>query len=470
MTSARIAVLGMGRSGISVAKAALKIGANPVVYDESPAEDKGTAEALEELRKAGIEGVAGWDGAFTREAGEFVVISPGVPMRHPKLLRAVEEGFEILSEIEFAYRIAKAPIVGITGTNGKSTTTVMTWLCLKAAGVDAVLCGNIFGSGYEEVPLTQAAAESGPGQVLVAEISSFQLEWVRDFRPRAAAITNITPDHLNRYRSFEEYADVKRRIFRNMGEGDVAVWHAGDGLTEPPRAGEFDVLRFGGEGADAFETADDLYILGERLPKRELPWSESHNYRNAMCAGLLAEGSLRRLWVQPPPAAREKSYPSQESKDPHPSSPVSRGLASFRGLSHRMETLGERGGVKVVNNSMCTNPGALVSSSSSISAPQRILVGGVTKDLDFAPVRAYLDGTPHAAYVFGSDAHKINGQLGGRWPVLKTMREAFELASKDSRPGDVILLAPGAASTDQFEDFRDRGEAFRRMAKEWLDT
>lgn len=482
-------MLGLGRSGVSAAKAAQKAGFEVVVVDEKPANDPSIQAALEELGGLRIEVKPGWHGGLFGTGASTVVTSPGVPKDHPLLLGAVADGIDVISEIELAFQLAEDPIVAITGTNGKSTTTVMAWLCAKACGWDAVLCGNIYGSGYDEAPLVEAASglsggsmggstggstvsvESGlpsppklatltgtvkppdpltgtvkPRRALIAEISSFQLEWVGQFRPKAAVITNITPDHLNRYASFAEYADTKRRIFNRMGPDEIGVWHAADTITEPPAG--IRTLTFGPQGDDSWTDALRMRLLGEVLPLEELPFTEPHNYLNAMAAALLVHGLNER-----------KSDPAE----------LFEGLKAFRGLAHRMERVGERDGVLVVNNSMCTNPAAVIASSESLPRPQRLLIGGVNKNLDFGPVGEYLRRSGHAAYLFGSDARSIARQIGGDWPVFTTLKEAFAAAISDAKAGEAVMLAPGVASTDQFADFRGRGEAFRSMAKEWLN-
>ncbi|MBI5707781.1 MAG: UDP-N-acetylmuramoyl-L-alanine--D-glutamate ligase [Armatimonadetes bacterium] len=471
MTSKSLAILGLGRSGVSVAKAALELGARPMVFDERPIVGAPKQEAARELEALGVPVQGDWNGSFTETGCDLIVTSPGVPMRSPRLQQAVEEGLEVLSEVEFAYRISKAPIVAITGTNGKSTTTAMTWLCLKAVGVDAVLCGNIAGSGYPEMPLTDAALHSTPDQVLVAEISSFQLEFVRDFKPIAATITTLTEDHLNRYKGFAEYAAMKHRIFRNMAGSGIAVWNLDDPATKPPEGVEVWGYRGQGENGENGETGENgesgercsspmgletigfLKILGREIAKAELPFSEPHNYRNALCAALLASAALE---------PHSQIHPLRAE--------LLDGLKAFKPLEHRMELLGERGGVTVINNSMCTNPGAVIASSQSVEGPQRLLMGGENKELAFAPVKEYLDQSGHTAYLFGKDAQSINAQLGGRWQVFDTLSQAFLAACMEATRGDTIMLAPGVASTDQFLDFRDRGVQFRAMAKAWLDS
>jgi UDP-N-acetylmuramoylalanine--D-glutamate ligase len=497
----QIVVLGLGRSGVAAAKAALAAGAQVIAVDEKPADDSSLQRAAEELGALGVEVVPGWKGQLGETGADTVVTSPGVPKDHPLLQRAVADGLEVISEVELAYRIAKDPIVAITGTNGKSTTTVMAWLCAQAAGYDAVLCGNIYGSGYEEVPLTEAAlpplppgarreeeggrevevspmnpspgsqvhrplpSERGEGthgaeagtasaragetpalrRVLIAEVSSFQLEWVRDFRPQCATITNITADHLNRYAGVEEYAATKHRIFARMGPDEGAVWKDGDYATEPPHGVR--TLTYGQGARDAWTDNLRMHLGSASIALAELPFSEPHNLHNAMAAGLLALGLG-------PGAGGAQS--------------ILEGLRRFRGLAHRMERLGERDGVLLINNSMCTNPAAVIASSRSLARRQRLLIGGVNKGLDFAPVGEYLRASGHAAYLFGSDAPAIGRQLGGEWPVFRTMDEALEAALADAKTGEAVMLAPGVASLDQFADFRERGEAFKRLARAWL--
>lgn len=454
MTEGPVAIMGLGRSGVSAAKAALALGMGVIAVDEKPAEDPAIASAVRELVALGIEAHPGWNRGFWETGAKILVTSPGVRKDHELLQEAVRNGIEVISEVELAFRIAKDPIVAITGTNGKSTTTVMAWFCAKAAGFDAVLCGNIYGSGYDEVPLTEAASPQAPSssakeegaRALIAEISSFQLEWVDQFRPKAATITNITPDHLNRYADFEDYARTKRRIFDRMGPGDVAVWHCGDGLTEPPAG--IRTLSYGEGGDHAWVDERRMHLLGEFIPLDRLPFREPHNYLNAMAAALLAYGL------------------SDRRADPLA---LLEALTRFEPLDHRMEQLGERDGILVINNSMCTNPAAVIASSQAIVRPQRLLVGGSNKRLDFGVLGDYLRKTGHVAYLFGGDARSIGEQLGGDYPVFNTLAEAFDAAIRDARSGEAIMLAPGVASTDQFADFRDRGVAFRHMAREWLN-
>jgi len=584
LTGKRIAVLGLGRSGLAVARAALAFGASPIVYDRSTREQILKPDVLDEAEQIGIDVVLGWDGAFVgpehglltsgkiTSAGQetrqtvapgseadapgashgdtdgdsltlegltglktratrvdLLIANPAVDSRSPVLREAVANGVEVISEVEFAFRIAKAPIIAITGTNGKTTTTVMNYLILQACGEKPLLCGNIFGSGYPEMTLTEAAMQASADQVLVAEISSFQLEWVRDFRPVSAGITNIVPDHQDRYDSFEDYARTKMRIFSAQGEGAFAVVRAYDPVVKAPgqvsavshlrprnrprrgasgqgsgdlsagrpspsplpeREGNPEVLTFGAAGEQAEITEEHIRILDKTIPLETLPFSEPHNYQNAGMAALLAYGYLKWRAKREPEsnaatvlnaaedeaekkrAAKRNVYHPRTSAQVRPALPeqIVEGLRHFHGVAHRMERLGSRNGVEVINNSMCTNPDAVLKSALAVEdLGKHILIGGVNKGLDFAPLKGFFSNPRTRAYIYGSDREQIQRMLGGTHPIFETMGEAFVAATQEARDGETIMLSPGCASSDQFQDFRDRGDVFRKIAKEWLD-
>ena len=468
-----LGVFGLGRSGLGVARAEIGRGRPVHVFDEGDPATISKQEVVEEARRLDIPVTFLWNGDLPPEV-RVLVVNPAVRRTHPFLLKALEAGVQVISEIEYAYRISKAPIVALTGTNGKSTTTVMTYQCLRQCGKDAVLCGNIFGSGYPEVPLTEAAAASNPNQVLVAEISSFQLEWIVDFHPIVAGITNIWPDHLDRYDSFADYAATKHRLFMNLAPGDYVVVKANDPVVKAPgtglgeyvprgrrRSGPAEqpkglptVLTFGAMGQHGQVEERELALLDKRVSIERLPFHEPHNYQNAAMAGLLAWAALRHLG---------------ETGEGMPDCIVE-GLLGFKGLAHRMEFLGRRDGIRVYNNSMCTNPDAVMKSVQSVKDPTHILMGGVNKNVDFRPLRHYLANHRHHVYLYGADASALNEMMGGTWPVYSSMQDAFWASTKVARSGDVIMLAPGCASTDSFRDFRERGDVFRVMAKEWLNN
>ncbi len=528
MTGKNVAIFGLGRSGLAIGKATLELGGHPRVFDEKPLGSLPKRDVYEEAVSAGIPVTLGWNGEFGDEAWDLVVVNPAVPRAHPVLRAALDRGLVVVSEVEFAFRISKAPIIAITGTNGKSTTTVMTMLCLRACGEDAVLCGNIFGSGYPEVPLTEAALRSTPNQILVAEISSFQLEWIVDFKPAVAGITNITPDHLDRYDSFDEYASTKLKLFANQDHNDYLVVRANDPVVLPPghvgsaylplnahymspkvehavelglhATGDFvherqldipTVFTFGLTGHDGRVDDTELLILHRHIRLEELPFNEPHNLNNATMAALLSYSALAWKAAEDPGSnaatllnraveaylshvAEKRSVydvrrPEEGTVRILPKEIIA-GLKQFKGLAHRMESVGEREGVGVINNSMCTNPDAVIKSAEGINQLVHLLIGGTNKGLDFEPLANYLANHRNKAYLFGSDAKTLDNMLGGGFPIFATLAEAFRAAVLEARSGETIMLAPGCASTDQFRDFRDRGDVFKTIAKEWLDS
>ncbi len=434
-----IAVFGLGRSGLAVAKAAIARGARVTVYDETPRDRLSKPELVAEAESVGASVVLGLPFPIPADE-EFVVVNPAIDHRHPALQAQQEK---VIGEIEFAYRISKAPIIAITGTNGKSTTTAMTVVALRAAGVDAVLCGNIFGSGLSEMPLTDAADESTPNQVLVAEVSSFQLEWVREFAPIAAAITTITPDHLDRYDSFEQYAATKERIFERAG---VKV-----------DAREFSSREEGwsyvtdGPGALAFTVESVVPSPGSlKLDPAEFKVIGAHNMENVRTAMMLTRAAIEWQFAN-----------GFRDSDEVPSACLE-ALKEFGGLSHRMQNLGVVGGFRFINNSMCTNPAAVVASIQSLgdSSALHVLIGGVNKELPFAQLDEYLGSNPVKVYLFGRDAQQIQKEISQRGTVYDTMKQALDAAVHEAKEGDTVMLAPGCASMDQFRDFRHRGDVF----------
>jgi len=459
----RWAVAGMGRSGVAVAEAAALAGATVVLLDERPAETPERLATVAHLQGRGIEVSVGWHGRLEGMSLDGLVVSPGFRREHPALRDAAAMGVPVWSEVEFAYRVARDPIVAITGTNGKSTTTVLVWLLLRAAGCDAVLCGNVAGSGYPELTLTEAAVAKptplgeGP-RVLVAEISSYQLEHVTAFRPRVATVLNVTPDHQERHPDFADYFATKMRIFAAMGEGDTVVASEDEPTTSPTRIDVFvpksvGLRAWGGaDRADrgqmtAAQTAvtDDTLILGgRRLALADLPGLTGPNPANAATAWEMALSVLG-------PVTDDVALRMIQA------------LIDFRGLAHRMELLGDYRGVTWINNSMCTNPAALVASSSGLVRPQILLMGGNPKELDYAPVREYLQVKGHRAALFNDATDGVGSRLGLDLPQFDSLDDAVRWAETQAAPGDVILLAPGAASRPPYADFRARGEHFRQL-------
>lgn len=448
----KVAVAGMAKSGISVGKAVKQLGGEATVFDQKPADNPAIIEAVDELHSSEVNAAPGWHGRLDPDEFDMLVVSPGFPSDHPAIRDMSVR--DVLGEIEFAFRIAHDPIVAITGTNGKSTTTVLAWRLLEAAGKKALLCGNISGSGYYEMTLTDAALEGG--DVLVAEVSSFQLEMIDQFRPFVAAITNVTPDHLDRHKSFEEYRKCKLRVFANMRDADIIVFNSDEPsmtkemLPEDSRKVRFSPKGNGSTNGFSARAHDVLFLSRNQVRVEKLPLMGEHNVANAMMAWEIACAILG------------------EPTDPQVDAMLS-ALLTFKGLANRMERVAERGGVLVVNNSMCTNPAAVIASSHGIEMRQHLLLGGHRKSIDFATVGVYMRGTEHAGYLFGPDTEGLNEQMGSDWPAFGSMEDAFTAATESAKDGEAVILMPGCLSAEPYENFRERGDAFREMAKRWAE-
>lgn len=451
-----VLVYGMGRSGRAVLSALSKRGIECYAVDQASSETEAGRANVAFASSLGVELISGFSGESL--PGEFgsVVVSPGIDHRRPELQEAVGRGVEVLSEPEFAARLTDKPIYAITGTNGKSTATVLVHLLLSAHGVGSVLCGNLAGSGYEERTLTEAVETEG-AECFTAEISSFQLEWVHRFAPKIGAITNITPDHLDRYDDFDDYAATKLHLFAHQCADDFALVPAQDErfkelwqkLAPEIRS---QLVWWGGEESGVFDSGTDLVQSGQgEFPWKQLPLASMPLRKNSVLAWTIAWLACDSLGVQWRLGLAWQT------------------LREFHGLTHRMETLGERNGITVVNNSMCTNPAALIGSTEGLGRPLHLIIGGVTKGNPFEPVKAHLELIDAKPYLFGRDARLLQQVLGTPDPIYSTLQEAFEAAASAARPGDVVMLAPGCASMDQFRDFRHRGEVFREVAAAWLE-
>lgn len=380
--------------------------------------------------------------APTRLPFEQILLSPGVPLSHPLLVVAAAHGIPILSEIEFAARLSRAPLIMITGTNGKSTTTALVAHFLSAAGYKTKACGN-FG-----IPLVEVLADGTAYDALVVEASSFQGETSPTFKPRYAALLNLTPDHLDRYAGMEDYFEAKKRLVRNQDPGDVLVYNAEvPAFIRYARESRAEILPF----SSAKRLDHGAFLRGEEAVIRLAGGEETvslarnplvglHHLENILAAVLIA----RRFGV---PAAVMESA-----------------LASFQGLPHRLEWVGEREGVRFYDDSKATNVGALEMSLASFDEKVILIAGGRDKDSDFRPLAPLIRAKVHAALLIGEAAEKIAAAWRDTGEVVfcktldKAVVEGFKRARLLRCP---VLLAPACASFDQFRDYKDRGERFR---------
>lgn len=441
MKDERFAIIGLGLSGEAAAELLLREGEAVAVFDDRAGGDReeraGRLRSLGAAVRLGPGAARGWDGYGT------VVVSPGIPPDHPLLLRARREGTPVISEVELASRFLRGRLVAVTGTNGKTTTVSLLVEIFRRAGLPAVAGGNI---GY---PLSRVALEAGDTSVVVAEISSFQLENVAAFRPATAVFLNLAPDHLDRYPSIREYGAAKLKIFARQGRGDNAVMprEMADFLSPavPPGVrkitwGEGGEVRFqGGDLVCGFPGGEEAVV-----PETEIAVS-SPVFRSA---ALAAAGAARAEGV-----AKEA---------------IAAALKSFPGLPHRLEYLGEVEGVGFYNDSKATNPAAAAAALRSFDRPVIWLAGGRNKGLDFSYFRPFLPGSVKWAILIGESREELGRVLEGRVPFryADTLRQAVTGAFRGAGPGEAVLLSPGCASFDMFEDYRDRGDAFRTLVRE----
>jgi UDP-N-acetylmuramoylalanine--D-glutamate ligase len=409
----RVLVLGLARSGLAASEALVGAGSSVVGFDRDPAAEVGR------LRELGVEVHLDQEEETLLQGIDLVVKSPGVPGETVLVRAARERAVPVWSEIELGARLLENPLLGVTGTNGKTTTSELLGEIFRAAGRPVEVAGNV------GRPLTSLVGAVDPRAWIVCELSSFQLEDVETLRPEIAVLLNLEPDHLDRHGSFEWYVDTKLRIFEQQTEDDVAVLPRGFG--EVPG------------GARRVEFAGDDPLPAEpRIPG-------PHNRANAAAATA---------------AARAADVPDDAIAD---------GLRSFPGVPHRIESVRELRGVRYVNDSKATNVAATLRALASFpGARLHVILGGRGKAEPYARLAEEL-GPDDRAYLIGEAAETIAGALsaaGRHYVDSGDLGRALDAASRAAEPGDVVLLSPACASFDQFRDFEERGDEFRRLVEE----
>ena len=418
----------MARSGLAAAEVLALRGADVLLYDGKP-----EAELSEAVAFAAEHGIpARTETTRVDESTELVITSPGVRTSAEVLTDALRRGLPVWGEIELAYRISSAPILAITGTNGKTTTTALLGEMARAAGLTTYVAGNI-AAGEIALPLARAAHIAREDDVIVAEISSFQLEWIDSFRPRVAAITNITSDHSDR-QTWDEYVAAKWRIFENQTAGDTAVLRS----DVPMPAGRRSENRARRVVFDRMERPS--WIGDIRLPGE-------HNRENVMAALAMA-----RAFGLGEDAIRTAAL-------------------EFPGVVHRLEFVAGIGGVRWFNNSMCTNNDAFARSLAAIEGQKIVLAGGVYKGGDMTQLASTAaDPSVTALVFFGKSGEELSQACRAAGAqnveVVSTLREAVDRAADLAKSGDTVLLSPACASFDQFKDFEDRGDKFKAMVRD----
>ncbi|MCL1949290.1 MAG: UDP-N-acetylmuramoyl-L-alanine--D-glutamate ligase [Turicibacter sp.] len=431
----KILVMGLAKSGKAAAFMLKKLGALVTVNDRTPLDENPDAR---EMAAAGFEVMTGGHPLDLLEQGfDYIVKNPGIPYNKvPLLLKARELGIPILTEVQIAYEISEAPMIGITATNGKTTTTMLIYEMLKAGGLSPRIAGNI-----GEVA-TLVAEEAAPGDVLVTELSSFQLMGITDFRPKISLILNITEAHLDYHTDLEEYRQAKLGLVKNQEVGDFFVYNADDAIVKRGLQN----TRATGIPFSMVEKVNGAYATGgkvwfkdeEIIPVSEILLKGDHNLQDVL--GAVAVCRLYGCDIQP----------------------IRQVLREFTGVRHRLQFVGEAAGVKYYNNSKATNVIATSMSLRSFESPVILIAGGLDRGHDLSDLAKDF-GRVRAIVAYGETKerfYQLAASHGISCQTTETLEEAVPAAAALAHDGDYVLLAPACASWDQFKNFEERGDCF----------
>ena len=439
----KVLVVGLARTGIATAKFLKAKGSLVTATEMKPKEEM--KEAVEELK--GMDIATEWGGHQTETflKQELIVASPGVDLNIEPIQRAIQQGVQVISEIELAYHFIHVPIIAVTGTNGKTTTTLLIGEMLKEDGRKVGVGGNV------GEPLILFADGQGRWEVLVVEISSFQLEAIEDFRPQISILLNISEDHLDRYASYDDYIRAKMRIFANQNSGDLAVLNSDDPI----------VMRFG----DRIKARKALFSLKERLDEGVFSNGRTITLRRAGNEEKysLAKTPLKGIHnVENMMAALTAARIFGCSKKA-----IQGALNRFKGLEHRLEFVREIEGVRFYNDSKGTNVGSVVKSLQSFSEPVVLIAGGKDKNGDLSPLEELIRKRVKHLILIGEAKERMNRELGGltETVIAKTMEEAVLIAHQKAKAGEVVLLSPACSSFDMFKDYKERGKIFKEAVR-----
>ncbi len=442
----RVTVFGLAKSGVAAARLLRAVGADVVGTDAKPAAALGREVAA--LAEIGVRLVTGAADPMAAFAGaELVVVSPGVPLDAPPLTAVRARQVPIIGELELGWRATEADTIAITGTNGKTTTTALTGSILAQQPRPVLVAGNI------GTPLAAHALTFPPDGLVVCEVSSFQLETTELFQPRVAVVLNLTPDHLDRHRTFEAYGDAKARIFANQTPADCAVLNADDEATRAMASrAKAPVVWF----SRRRELSHGVFVrdgqiaaklnghVEEICPLSEIFLRGQHNIENVLAATACA------LWTGVSPAA------------------IRAAVGRFRGVAHRIEWVRDLAGVKYYNDSKGTNVDSTLRALESFTEPIVLIAGGKGKGQDFRPLAAAARrGVAHTVLI-GEDAAKIGAALReASVPVTfsPSLQDAVDRARALATPGSIVLLSPACASFDMFDNFEHRGEVFKKIVE-----
>ena len=453
----KVLVVGLGKSGLAAALFLRRRGAQVTVSDVRSAEALG--KDIPALLDEGIMVEAGGHGLLTFRRQDLIVVSPGVPIDTPELTQVRNFGLPIIGEVELAARFLKGKTLAITGSNGKTTTTSLCGEILAAGKLPVHVGGNI---GLPVIALVDESTDDGWS---VLEVSSFQLETTYQFRPQIAVILNITPDHLDRHGTFENYVAAKEKIFANQTAEDALVLNADDDVASKTAAHAKSTLywfsrkRIVRQGACVHEGAIIFRASEQAAPEfilkvEEIPLKGSHNVENVLAAVCAA-----RLAGVEPAAIRSA-------------------VMSFQAVAHRLEFIANVNGVDYYNDSKATNVDAAMKAIDAFPGGIHLILGGKDKNSDYRLMRPLIHERVKAIYTIGAAAEKIITQVEGAAPIVNsgTLETAVARAAEVAQPGEIVLLAPACSSFDQFQNYEHRGQVFkdlvlaRRGLHEWQNT
>lgn len=439
-----VLVIGAGRSGLATLRQLAAAGASVHLADSKPREELAGIVAEVEITGAAL--IERFEALSQAPGADLIIPSPGVPIDHPALVAARENGIEVWGTLELDYRLCPGTILAITGTNGKGTTCQLLADMLARAGFEHILAGNI---GW---PLTEEIDRITPRTLAVVEVSSFQLESIVQFHPRVASVLNLTAEHLDRHRSVEEYARTKARIFENQTQDDFAVVNIDDeraralAQSSPARQLRVSLISDSLEGAVIGE--DFVVRLNGRAERicrvGDLPLAGEHHRINALVAAVIA-----RLAGAPVEA-------------------IAAAIEAYRPPQHHMQQVREIEGVVFINDSKASNPEAAIADLAAMTRPFVAIVGGRDKGGSFRALGRLLGQRARAVVLIGEAAERIAAEIDRHRVVVyaDTLREAIDKAAELARPGDAVVMAPACSSFDMFNDYADRGEQFERIVIE----
>jgi len=439
----RALVVGLGKSGVASALFMKAHGAQVTVSDTKSGDE--LRNEIPVLLDHGITVETGGHGDRTFRGQDLIVVSPGVPVDAPPLVQARSLGESVIGEIELASQFLAGPVIAITGSNGKTTTTTLTGEIMAASGLPVLVGGNI---GTPAISLAERAKSQ---TVIVLEVSSFQLETIQTFRPKIAVVLNVTPDHLDRHHTFEIYTDAKARIFENQQPSDFTVLNADDptcvAMGKRTRAqvcwfSRQEEVERGAWVRDGNIVFRDASGQREILQVSEIPLKGAHNLENvlaAVCAGVLmgcAPAKIRQA------------------------------VQAFKAVEHRLEFVATIDGVDYYNDSKATNVDATIKALESFPANIHLILGGKDKGSDYTVLNELIRQRVKRIYTIGAAAAKIESQVKGAEVVhAETLENAIRKAHATAQPGDVVLLAPACASFDQFKSYEHRGKVFKEIVR-----